>query len=202
MRRPIRIGRKEGWEMLKAWLVISLAFAIILVSPLTNRHITFTGVLVDLLIAAVTVGLGFLLHELGHKIMARKYGCEEEFKSDSMMLLLALIMSIFIPVIFAAPGAVQIKSYVGKAQQGIIALAGPTMNLLLALAFLPGLLLLKGLLGFIFLYGFLINSWLGLFNMIPFGNFDGSKIYRWNRTAYFTVAILLLGMTLFGMVMQ
>jgi Zn-dependent protease len=38
--------------------------------------------------------------------------------------------------------------------------------------------------------------------MIPVGPFDGAKIYRWNRTAYFIVAILLLLMTIFGMVMQ
>jgi Zn-dependent protease len=142
-----------------------------------------------------------VLHELGHKIMARKYNCEEEFKADNIMLVLAVVMSVF-GFVFAAPGAVQIKGYVNKAQQGLIALAGPLMNLLLALAFLPGMLLFKGLLGFAFLYGFLINSWLGLFNMIPVGNFDGAKIYSWNKRAYFVVAILLLAMTIFGMFLQ
>jgi Zn-dependent protease len=203
MRHPIRIGRKEGWEMLKAWLAISVAFTIILINPLAGKNFSFGKILTDFIVAGITVGLGFLLHELGHKLMARKYGCEEEFKSDNMMLLLALVMSIF-GFVFAAPGAVQIKGYVSKVQQGLIALAGPLMNLILALAFLPGLFLFNGqtLLGFIFLYGFLINSWLGLFNMIPVGPFDGAKIYRWNKKAYYIVAILLLLMTLFGMFMQ
>ncbi len=201
MKHPIKVSRVEVWELLKAWLTISIAFTIILINPLVSKDFAFSKILLDFLIATSTVGLGFLLHELGHKLMARKYGCEEEFKSDSMMLLLALVMSIF-GFIFAAPGSVQIKGYVNRVQQGLIALAGPLMNLILALAFLPGLLLFKGLLEFVFLYGFLINSWLGLFNMIPVGPFDGAKIYKWNKRAYFIVAILLVAMTIFGMVMQ
>jgi Zn-dependent protease len=59
---------------------------------------------------------------------------------------------------------------------------GPLMNIILALIFL----------GFLFYfpnsklvyYGFLINSWLALFNMIPFAIFDGAKILKWNKVVY------------------
>ena len=36
-------------------------------------------------------------------------------------------------------------------------------------------------------YGLLINSWLALFNMIPFWNFDGKKIFIWNKTIWLSV---------------
>lgn len=157
--------------------------------------------MINLLISAFTVGIGFLFHELAHKIAAQKYGCEAEFKEDNMMLLLALVMSL-LGFVFAAPGAVHIKGYLNRVQNGIISLAGPLMNLILALAFLPGLILFNGTLGLFFLYGFIINSWLGLFNMIPAGNFDGAKIYKWNKTIFYCVAFVLLAMTIFGMFLQ
>ena len=50
----------------------------------------------------------------------------------------------------------------------------------LAMVFL-GLSFLYPILSFVFIPGFQINLWLGLFNMIPFGNFDGIKILHWNR---------------------
>jgi Zn-dependent protease len=35
----------------------------------------------------------------------------------------------------------------------------------------------------------MINSWLALFNLVPFGNFDGVKVLRWNRTLYIAMVI-------------
>lgn len=201
MGRKIEVHKREMWEILKAWLIISVAFTIILSSPFFNK-ITLQGVLIYFVISLLTVGLGFLFHELAHKIVAQKYNCEAEFKADNLMLLLALGMS-FLGFVFAAPGAVHIKGYINKVQNGIISLSGPLMNLILALVFLPGMILIdQGLLGLFFLYGFIINSWLGLFNMIPVGNFDGSKIYKWNKKIFYAVALTLLAMTIFGMFMQ
>jgi Zn-dependent protease len=200
MAKKIEIHRKEIWEILKAWLAISLAFTIILSRPFeANSQITFIDVAKYFGISLLTVGLGFLFHEMAHKIIAQKYRCEAEFKADNLMLFLAIGMS-FLGFVFAAPGAVYIKGYINKVQNGIISLAGPLMNLILALMFLPGLILINnGLWGLFFLYGFIINSWLGLFNMIPVGNFDGSKIYKWNKPVYYVTAITLLAMTVFGM---
>ncbi|MGV8168964.1 MAG: metalloprotease [Candidatus Nanoarchaeia archaeon] len=197
MSKRIEIHRAEVKEILKAWLAISLAFTIILVSPLVNK-ITLSKTLIYFGISIVTVGLGFLFHELGHKIAAQRFRCQAEFKADNMMLVLALVMSI-LGFVFAAPGAVYIKGYINRVQQGIIALAGPLMNLILALAFLPGLFIFEGTLGLLFSYGFIINAWLGLFNMIPVGPFDGTKIYRWNKTVYFSLTAVLLAATIYGM---
>ncbi|MCX6707928.1 MAG: hypothetical protein NT001_07415, partial [Candidatus Woesearchaeota archaeon] len=73
-------------------------------------------------------------------------------------------------------------------------------NIVLALIFL-GLIILMGN-NMLFQYGLLINSWLGLFNMIPIGNFDGKKILRWNKGVYALVVvaavILLFGINYIG----
>ena len=82
--------------------------------------------------------------------------------------------------IFAAPGAVMISGQVTRRENGIISLAGPATNYVLAGLFAAATLLFPVLAG-ILTIGFHINAWLGLFNMIPFGNFDGLKIFHWSR---------------------
>ena len=52
--------------------------------------------LIILLASLFTAGLGFLLHEMGHKIAAQHYGCEAEFRSDDSMLYLAVGMAFVI----------------------------------------------------------------------------------------------------------
>jgi len=181
----ITTSRKEITDITKAWLAITIAFAIVLRGNL--------GILEAVMVSAIAVGLGFLLHELGHKIVAQYYRCFAEFRSFDSMLLLAIAMSFF-GFVFAAPGAVMISGYVNKERNGKISIAGPAINIGLALIFFA--------LGFIFrnnivlLYGFRINVWLALFNMIPFGNFDGAKIFRWNRRLYFALVALALGLFL------
>jgi Zn-dependent protease len=32
--------------------------------------------------------------------------------------------------------------------------------------------------------GFAINAWWAFFNLLPFPNFDGPKIFRWNKVVY------------------
>jgi len=176
---PIKTSKIEINDLLKAWGAISLAFAIVLGG--FSLSINF---LVVLFIAAVTVGTGFIIHELSHKIVAQHYGCFAEFRAFNSMLWLAVIMSFF-GFVFAAPGAVMISGPVGVRRNGKISMAGPLANLVFALFFL-GLLLMPvtGLLKTLAGYGFLINTWLGLFNLLPFGNFDGKKILRWNKIVY------------------
>ena len=178
----ITTSRKEIIDITKAWVAITIAFAIVL----SKSELSFIQAI---LVSAIAVGLGFLLHELSHKVVAQYYRCFAEFRSFDSMLLLAIAMS-FLGFVFAAPGAVMISGYVNKERNGKISIAGPTINIGLALIFLA--------LGFIFrnnivlLYGFRINVWLALFNMIPVWNFDGSKIFRWNKKLYFGFVALAL----------
>ena len=43
-------------------------------------------------------------------------------------------------------------------------------------------------------YGFRINTWLGLFNLLPFAMFDGKKIFVWNKVVYGVLVIIALGL--------
>lgn len=177
----------EVRDLVKAWSAISLAFAILLNRGLSLSPRFFT----ILLVSAFTVGVGFLLHEMGHKFVAQRYGLFAEFRSFDPMLLLAIFFSLF-GFIIAAPGAVMIQGKVSLEQNGKISLAGPLINVLLALLFLGGLQVSN-------LYalrvGFAINALLAVFNLIPFGNFDGRKIFDWNKPVWGTllaVGIVLL----------
>ncbi len=180
----ISTSETEIKDLIKAWLAISLAFALILSDSILSLDFYFKFIL-----SALTVGTGFLLHEVGHKIVAQRYGCFAEFRSFDSMLVLAIIMALFTPFVFAAPGAVMIEGKVNKRKNGIISAAGPMVNLALALIFLALIFLgLPKLFKAIASYGFIINSWLALFNMLPFWQFDGHKILRWNKFAYAAIA--------------
>ncbi len=188
----MRFSKIEKEHLLKSWLAISFAFAVIIGNVFSAEFLIY------FFISLITVGLGFLLHEMAHKFVAQKYGCWAEFRADDRMLLLA-IFSAFLGFVFAAPGAVLISGRVTKEKNGKISIAGPLANLFLAFLFLFIRFLISfsfpitGILAVVLDYGYRINAFIGLFNMIPAMNFDGAKILRWNKLIYFiTVGVFLV----------
>ena len=185
--RYLSTSKAELVDLLKAWVAISIAFAIVL-TGLSFRLEFFIGVA----IAAITAGVGFLLHELAHKVMAQRYGCFAEFRSFDTMLLLAIVLS-FLGFIFAAPGAVVISGQVTRRENGLISVVGPWVNLAIAVAFL-GLNIAAPALGLVWAYGFQINTWLALFNMIPFWLLDGKKVWMWNKGVWVVTVAAAVGL--------
>ena len=192
MNKAIKIGKistskTELIDISKAWLIISLAFAFVFsgISLLNGKifGIFSAEFLIFFILSLFTAGLGFLLHELGHKFAAQHYGCVAEFRAFDQMLYLALGLAVLVGFIFAAPGAVFISGQITRKENGIVSAAGPLVNFVLAtLFFVLGIFYtnLGGISQLFLSVGWQINLWLGLFNMIPFGNFDGVKIFRWN----------------------
>ena len=174
----IYFSEREIKDLVKAWIIISLAFAIVL-----GGFKSFSNFVQMFLISSLTVGTGFLLHELAHKMIAQHYGCLAEFRAFNSGLIFALFMSLF-GFIFAAPGAVMIGGLVDKEKNGKISLAGPLTNIVLAGIFLIIATTSAESISKLANYGFLINSWLALFNLIPIGIFDGSKILNWDKKIY------------------
>jgi len=174
-------SKTEIKDLLKAWIAISIAFGIILSST--------EGYLSAFIISAIAVGFGFLLHELGHKVVAQHYHLFAEFRSFDQMLILAILMS-FLGFVFAAPGAVMIHGthFLDYKKNGKISLAGPLVNLILAIIFL--ILISLNIFPLLSSYGFMINTWIALFNMIPIWNFDGKKILKWNKFIYFAFILI------------
>ena len=190
----IHTSNKELKDLLIAWLFISIAFSIVRTTSLDEtfsiNNFISSKFLILMIISAITVGLGFLLHELSHKIVAQRYKCWAEFRADLNMLVLALLMS-FLGFVFIAPGAVIIYGHINNKQNGIISMAGPLTNIIIAILLLPLIFtnMTSEILKEIISSGFLINAWLGLFNMIPLWNFDGIKIYKWDKKVYFLMLI-------------
>ena len=192
----------ELTDIVVSVLAISIAFSIsgLLIGVPPNVRI-FPIIL-------VTVGLGFVLHELAHRFVAKMFGAVAFYRGWQSGLMLMLFTSLF-GFIFAAPGAVYIYSpYLTRKQNGIISLAGPLTNLLLAILFLVvgviiGIEVTSGagetLAEQFLLYGFATNLFLGFFNMIPIPPLDGSKVASWNFAIWAVVfLIFLLPMLLIG----
>src|SRR3989344_5461319 len=171
----LKFSKIEIRDLTKAWIAISVAFAIALAGGIIYVQPNFSF-LTSILLAALTVGVGFLLHELGHKVIAQRYGCFAEFRADNMMLIIAIITSFF-GFLFAAPGAVMIAGRVSTERNGKISIAGPLVNIVLALIFMTsGLVINEGFFGGLFSFGFFINTWLAIFNLVPLWILDGKKV--------------------------
>ncbi len=181
----MKLSRIEKRDLLKSWAAISIAFAIVMSGGLKLGIAFFTSIF----ISGITVGIGFLVHELSHKYVAERYGCWAEYRSFDKMLIFMIILSFF-GFIFAAPGAVMIQGHVGRVRNGRISAAGPFSSIILALLFSFIYFLQStigstaGIITIIAVYGMAINSWLAVFNLLPFWNFDGKKILAWNTKVY------------------
>lgn len=190
------ISINEAKNILISVIVISLALSI---SEGGGLSIFLQPAKLSFIISffAVTVGIGFVLHELAHKFTAIKFGGYAEFKMWTTGLMLALVFSIF-GFVFVAPGAVYIYApRATKKQIGLISLAGPLTNLILAFVFFALALIVPFKTGNINIWYFAskINIWLGLFNMLPIFPLDGSKIMNWNFYIWgFFALLFFLGM--------
>jgi len=142
--------------------------------------------------ALFAVGLGFLAHELiGHKLFAQRLGAEAEYRMWPLGLLLALVGSL-VGVVFAAPGAVYFNPIVRgpfaftvhrftKKDVGLVALAGPAVNMALGLAFFAlSFYAFQGL----FLFAAYISFFMAFFNLLPLPPLDGSKVIAWSLPAW------------------
>jgi len=181
----------EVRDILIAWLALGVAFTIA-ISSRGFGSASFEGLTSILATSLVTVGSGFVLHELSHKFTAQRYGYWAEFRVWPLGLLLALVTS-FIGFIFAAPGATYISGMnISQAENGKISLAGPLTNIAVAVAFLP--LVLFGVNPNSFWVqlgseGVSINIFLALFNMLPVPPLDGSKVFSWSKARWALVFV-------------
>lgn len=171
-----------------AWVILGFCFS---VSRILEDWRIFP-------VALLTLGLGFIFHELSHKFTAQKFGCLAEFRLWWWGLILALVLAVASGgrVIFAAPGAVYIFPFrlsswgygITRRENGLISIAGPAANIAIALLFLS-LSYHGGIMGVIGYNGFMINLWLAAFNMLPFSPLDGGKVLSWNPIIWALVAI-------------
>jgi Zn-dependent protease len=193
----IRFSGDELRDLLIAWIALGIAFALFFAGGAAG--VDQGGFLPLLFISMLTAGVGFLLHELAHKVVAVRFGQRAAFKADYGMLFIAIV-SAMAGFIFAAPGAVYHRGRITKRENGLIALAGPVTNLALAFLFVP-LLLVGGFVGRIGLYGVGINLLLAAFNMIPFGPLDGKTVLSWSLPVFLLAFGVSVGLSLLAAVL-
>ena len=207
------IDKSELNDILVSVLAISLAFTIAGIGGIFGL---LGGARPDILsfallfaVSMFTVGIGFVLHEMAHKYLAIRFGCWAAYRAWPMGLLFALVSSLF-GFIFAAPGATYIDPTYARRfthrENGLISLIGPLTNIALALLFafaspLFFALLPQEIAALVLIQGVGINLWLALFNMLPMGPLDGTKVMRWNPliwgvTIVFTAIALFTGLFL------
>lgn len=202
------ITRREEADLFIAWLAISLSFAIIKIAPYgimgPLHSVSLVTALIYLGIALLTVGIGFILHEMAHKFTAIRYGYWAEFRKDNNMLLVAVALASLVGFVFAAPGATVIYSNDGRGltreQNGKISAAGPVVNLLLCIPFAALLVIAGGLTSLngnimaqIGLAGIQINAMIAAFNMLPISILDGNKVFSWNILVFFVLILAAFG---------
>lgn len=181
----VRFISREVRDILISMLVITLVFAYLFSGR--NFQVLYSSVIIP--VTFIAVGMGFVLHELAHKFVAIRYGFWAEYRLWIEGLFLALI-SAALGFVFAAPGAVYIHGeYISKEQNGKISLAGPATNIILGGLFFLLIYYFSSvpILGALGLLGFTVNSFLALFNLIPFSILDGAKIFRWNPLIWIVV---------------
>jgi Zn-dependent protease len=207
--RPIPVHTGSIWHFSKTEIEhltqATIAFAIAL-------GLMFSGGLMGALgdtskfilfsfIGLVTFTPGFLVHEIAHKVQARKYGCWAEFRASPGGLRLGLIVAALIGVVFMAPGAVMVAGNTSREQFGKIALAGPVSNVALwciGLAFAVTVSSPNIYFDLFIFYWMMANGILGALNMLPFGPLDGKKIRTWSVPVFWIWLIICLSMVWFN----
>lgn len=197
-RRKSRFSRRELGDIAVSMIVLSLAFMILYRGDgrgsfswyLEHTYGSAERWAILFMVCLGLVFLSFLLHELGHKFTAQNFGMRSEYRMFPVGLVITLVSSMF-GFLFAAPGAVVIQGRPDKRENGIISIAGPAVNIVLALIGIAGCYAFNhSAWVFVFLLLANLNAFLALFNLLPLPPLDGSKIWPWSVPVYVAVFAL------------
>ncbi|MHA2140806.1 MAG: hypothetical protein ACXADF_05730 [Candidatus Thorarchaeota archaeon] len=148
--------------------------------------------------------LSFMIHEFAHKFTAQRYGMYAHFKMVVQGYYLSAIAILFAIPIFGT-GVMQVGGARDLEDYAKSTVAGPLSNFIVAVSliiiaevvvFTTGGLVYAQF--FVIYYGVILNSFLGLFNMIPLPIFDGGTVLRWNKPVWAILTIALVSTLLIG----
>ncbi len=208
--RPIPVHTGSIWHFSKteinhltlATLAFTMALAFMFSGGIMGALSDPSAFLVYGVLALVTFTPGFLVHEIAHKIQARKYGCWAEFRASPSGLRIGVLLAAIIGIVLMAPGAVMVAGNTTREQFGKVALAGPVSNVVLwciglasAVAFGGG----GGIVDDVIYYWMWANGILGALNMLPFGPLDGKKIKTWSDVVFWLWLTITFSMVWFNL---
>ncbi len=193
-KKDFAIKKQELFQILIAWVAITFAFSWKGVSG-------FPSMLVMMPIILLGTLTGFIFHELAHKFVAIHYGASARFFVWPMGLIFAVVLSLITSggFVFAAPGAVYIwGKNITKKENGIISIAGPLSNFIIAsiaitLGFVWKFFIGQTYLMYLFFGVASINLFLGAFNLLPIPPLDGFKVFVWNKLLWIISLVAFIG---------
>ena len=208
---------QEVLEFAASVIWLGIAFGIAIAGG-TEAFKDLVSLRTTIIESLVVVFFAFVFHELAHRVVARRYGYKAVYHVWIPGLLLAMAASLA-GFLFAAPGGVHIEMgqnlSEARAKLGKSALAGPVVNIILSIIFAVLSFALIYFLDFylastgktlaevestvnllwgITIIGVEINAWLAVFNLIPFGNLDGYKVFQWNKKVWTVVFVISIGL--------
>ncbi len=189
-------SKREKIDLIVSWLTLSLAFAVVLMNIDFVGSMAGIGSAISLSlaipIALLSVGTGFVFHELAHRQAARHYGFVSEYRAWYPLLGFAVIFAFLTGWILAAPGATYFFAReVTRKQNGIISVAGPMTNIIIGLVlilFLP--LAADGFMQTLLVAASRINFFFAFFNLLPIFLLDGKKVLAWNPKVWLAAIII------------
>ena len=208
--RPIPVHTGSIWHFSKteinhlslATLAFTMALAFMFSGGIRGALSDPSAFLVYGVLALVTFTPGFLIHEIAHKIQARKYGCWAEFRASPSGLRFGVLLAAILGIVFMAPGAVMVAGNTTREQFGKVALAGPVSNVVLwciGLAFAGAIGGAGGIVDDVIYYWMWANGILGALNMLPFGPLDGKKIKTWSDVMFWLWLTITFSMVWFNL---
>jgi Zn-dependent protease len=184
--QPPRPPTKFGFSVIEAR---DLAISALLVSGvglsmLGAGLLDTSPSLVLVLVLAFTAS--FFVHEMAHKATAQRYGLWAEFRLTVWGALITLIsiISPFFKII--SPGAVMIAGAADKDTIGKTAVSGPFTNLVICAGSLALTFIIptSSLFFEAVVFAAAFNAFIAALNLIPFGIFDGWKVFQWSKLVW------------------
>lgn len=149
-----------------------------------------------LLVAAIAI----IPHEIAHRQVARMNGCESRFVLSFTGFMVTtfvnLVMGLigFGPIIFISGYTVSNCRFfsISRDLEGKIAAAGPLTNIVIAIVSFILLVFVHSNIVLSFFLSLLVsfNSFVAFFNLLPLGQLDGFKIFRWNTIIWIILFLL------------
>ena len=208
--RPIPVHTGSIWHFSKteinhltlATLAFTMALAFMFSGGIRGALSDPSAFLAYGVLALITFTPGFLIHEIAHKIQARKYGCWAEFRASPSGLRFGVLLAAILGIVFMAPGAVMVAGNTTREQFGKVALAGPVSNVVLWCIGLASAVAFGGAGGIVddvIYYWMWANGILGALNMLPFGPLDGKKIKTWSDVVFWLWLTITFSMVWFNL---
>jgi len=173
-----------------------LVIAVGLLSVLYGGILTSVSLLVSVVTFTVILTVSFFIHEIAHKVVAQRKGLWAEFRLTLWGAVLTLIFA-FLPIKLISPGAVMIAGPADKKDIGRVSMAGPITNILLSIGFLSVASVPSSFVSLLAFGGF-FNAYLAAFNLIPYGVFDGLKVFHWSKPIWALMFLASAALTVLG----